>query len=105
MSVNDVEAGLWFLACDGNDIVGVALNACNKSRTVGIVDHLGVLRTYRKRGIGEALMLASFAAFYRRGMTSIKLNVEADSPTNAPRLYERLGMKTVQQYHIYTKSI
>lgn len=105
MNVDEVDPGIWILACDGDDIVGVALNAINKAMTVGLIDHPGVLRAYRQCGIGEALMLASFSAFYRRGVTYIKLNVEADSPTNAPRLYEWLGMKTIQQYHIYAKEL
>jgi hypothetical protein len=31
--------------------------------------------------------------------------VDSKSLTNAPRLYESIGMQTIQQYHIYRKEI
>lgn len=99
------DPSLWFLACEGNEIAGVALNVFVKESNTGWVDHLSVRQAWRKRGIGKALLLHSFAEFYRRGIQHIKLSVDSKSLTNAPRLYESVGMKTVQQYHIYRKLI
>jgi GNAT superfamily N-acetyltransferase len=101
------EPGLWFLACDGRsaEIAGVALNLYRQESNTGWVDHLGVRRPWRKKGIGKALLLHSFGEFYRRGIRRIKLSVESRSLTNAPRLYESVGMRTVQPYHIYTKNV
>lgn len=96
---------IWFLACDRENVAGVALNAYNKESDVVWVDHLSVLRAWRKRGIGKALLLHSFGEFYKRGMKTVKLNVDSKSLTNAPRLYESVGMKAIQQYHIYKKEI
>jgi hypothetical protein len=48
-----------------------------------------------------ALLLRSFAEFYQRGMHKVGLNVDAESLTGANRVYERAGMRTVNQYHIY----
>jgi hypothetical protein len=50
-------------------------------------------------------MLQSFGEFYRRGVKTIKLNVDSQSLTNAHRLYENVGMRTVQQYHWYERSV
>lgn len=66
---------------------------------------LGVDRKWRNKGIGKALMLQSFGEFYRRGVKTIKLNVDSESLTNAHRLYENVGMETVQQYHWYEKGV
>lgn len=99
------DPSLWFLACDGNEVTGVALNVYQNSSDTGWVDHLGVRRPWRKKGIGKALLLHSFGEFYRRGIHRIKLSVDSRGLTNAPRLYESVGMKTVQQYHIYTKPV
>lgn len=96
---------LWFLACEGDQIAGVALNYFDSHAETGWVDHLGVRRTWRRRGIGKALLLHSFGEFYRRGIKHIKLSVDSKSLTGAPRLYERVGMQTVQQYHIYKKTL
>lgn len=96
---------LWFLADTGHEIVGVALNFYNDETNTGWIDHLGVRRRYRQQGLGMALLRHTFAAFYRRGVRRIRLNVDAHSPTRAPRLYERGGMKIIQQYDIYGKEL
>lgn len=105
MDKEDFDPGLWFLACEGNEIAGVALNMYSEKSNTGWVDHLAVRRAWRRRGIGRALLLHSFGEFHQRGIRHVKLNVDSKSLTNAPRLYEQVGMKTIQQYHIYTKEI
>ena len=54
---------------------------------------LGVRRAWRRQGLGEALLLRSFAAFRQRGLTRGTLGVDASSVTGATRLYERAGMR------------
>jgi GNAT superfamily N-acetyltransferase len=105
MDQESFDPGIWLLACEGPEIVGVALNVYDRKSNIGWVDHLSVRRLWRRKGIGRALLLQSFGEFYRRGVHHVKLNVDSKSLTNAPRLYEKVGMKTVQQYHIYTKEI
>jgi mycothiol synthase len=99
------DPGLWFLAFEGSEVAGVALNMFAQKSNTGWVDHLSVKQAWRHRGIGKALLLHSFGEFYQRGIHTIKLSVDSKSLTNAPRLYESVGMKTVQQYHIYRKLI
>lgn len=105
MEKESFDPSLWFLACEGNEVVGVALNAFAKESNTGWVDHLSVRQAWRKRGIGKALLLHTFREFYWRGIQCIKLSVDSKSLTHAPRLYESVGMKTIQQYHIYRKVI
>jgi len=105
MDKESFDPTLWFLALQGNEIAGVALNVYDPESNIGWVDHLSVRRAWRRRGIGRALLLHSFGEFYRRGVRHVKLNVDSKSLTNAPRLYEQVGMKTIQQYHIYIKEI
>ena len=45
----------------------------------------------RRRGMGEALLLAAAAALKARGNTRVGLRVEAANPSGAQRLYERFG--------------
>lgn len=97
----DLDPSLWFLAVEGDEIVGVAL--CKYRAGLAWVQNLGVRKPWRKRGIGEALLLHSFGEFYRRGERRIGLGVDAASPTGATRLYERVGMKPVRQYVAYEK--
>jgi ribosomal protein S18 acetylase RimI-like enzyme len=99
------DPSLWFLACDQNEIIGVALNVHDLQSDTGWVDHLGVRRDWRHRGIGKALLLHTLGEFYRRGVRCMKLSVDSKSLTNAPRLYESVGMRTVQEYSIYKKDL
>ena len=87
------DPSLWFVAEDGGQIVGIAI--CRKRETeegLGWVRVLGVLRSHRRRGIGEALLRHAFAEFARRGFDRVGLGVDAESPTGAVALYERAGM-------------
>jgi ribosomal protein S18 acetylase RimI-like enzyme len=67
----------------------------------GWVGELGVLRSHRGRGIATALMGASFAAFARRGLPRVRLNVDSDNLTGAVSLYERVGMRVESSYDLW----
>jgi GNAT superfamily N-acetyltransferase len=97
------EPDLWFLAMEGDQIVGVSL--CAKygyeSEDHGNVSTLGVLRPWRKRGIGLALLLHSFNVYWERNQKWVRLGVDADSLTGAVRLYEKAGMHIHRRYDTY----
>jgi len=99
------DAALWFLAFDRSEVVGVALNLHDRDSNTGWVDHLGVRRKWRKKGIGKSLLLHTFGEFYKRGVRRVKLSVDSKSLTNAPKLYQSVGMIPVQQYYIYKKDL
>ena len=105
MEKDSFDPSIWFLACAGNGVAGVALNVFRKDSNTGWVDHLSVRQAWRRRGIGKALLLHTFREFYLRSIHHIKLSVDSKSLTHAPHLYESVGMQTVQQYHIYRKEI
>jgi mycothiol synthase len=87
------EPSLWFLALAGEELAGFSV--CRKDANdsaAGHVELLGVVRPWRKQGLGHALLLHSFREFRRRGWTRGTLGVDASSPTGATRLYERAGM-------------
>ena len=48
--------------------------------------------TICRRGLAEALLRHTFSEFARRGLKRVALNVDAESPTGAFRVYERAGM-------------
>lgn len=86
---SEYAARLWFLAADGETLAGVAL-----CWTSAFVKDLVVHESWRRRGLGEALLRHVFRTFAERGATAVELKVDA---TNAPaiRLYERAGMRAV----------
>ena len=95
------DPGLWYIAWDGDQVAGYSL--CRYRNGLGWVGTLGVRRPWRKRGVGMALLLHSFAEFHRRGMRTVSLGVDASNPTGATRLYEKAGMRVAAEYVIYEK--
>jgi mycothiol synthase len=98
------DPSLWFLAMDGEEIAGFALCQDEKQQG-GWVHVLGVRRSWRRKGIGLALLRLAFAEFYLRGIQDIYLGVDAESLTGATRLYERAGMHAVKEYKRYEKEL
>ncbi len=98
-----LDPGLWFIAESGGAIVGISLGRMRGDQ--GRVGILGVLRPYRRTGLGLALLRQSFVEFYRRGVMTVDLGVDADSLTGATRLYQRAGMREVSRYAIYRKEL
>jgi ribosomal protein S18 acetylase RimI-like enzyme len=95
---------LWFLACAGEEICGIALSHPHPTAPdLGWLGILGVRREWRGRGIGRALLLRVFAAFAERGFERVALGVDSDSPTGAHALYEAVGMRVTRRYEILEK--
>jgi mycothiol synthase len=99
----DFDPTLWMIAWDGEQIAGFSQNRYRMG--IGWIGTLGVRRPWRKRGLGEALLLHSFAEFYRRGTTTIGLGVDAQNPTGATRLYQKVGMRAVSEFLTYEKEL
>jgi mycothiol synthase len=105
--------GLWFMAInntspeDQNRIVGICLNRKHsyEDPEVGWVSSLGVLREWRQRGIGLALLQHSFGEFYRRGYRKVSLGVDAENLTGALGLYQKAGMHIHRQFDLYEKEL
>jgi mycothiol synthase len=97
------EPGLWFLVLHNGEPTAAVL--CSISEGIGWVDTLAVRRSWRGRGLGSALLTHAFRELYGRGLRRIALNVDAENPTGATRLYERAGMRVGQQYATYGKEL
>lgn len=97
------DSSLWYLATEGEVAAGAVL--CSIGDGVGWVDTLVVRRPWRRRGLGSALLRHAFGELARRGIQRVQLSVDADSPTGATRLYERAGMRVVQEYAGYGKGV
>jgi GNAT superfamily N-acetyltransferase len=102
--VDEAETSLYFLAWDGDE--AAAAIRCNApSSTDGFVAALGVRAPWRRRGIGEALLLHAFGEMHRRGLTTVRLGVDAENPSGATRLYERAGMAVATEDVIYERTL
>lgn len=86
----------WLLGTLHGEPVG-SLVARRLAET-GWVGGLGVLQRARGRGIGRALLLASFADFAGIGYDQVQLGVDTANESGALRLYESAGMRRRQEH-------
>lgn len=69
------------------------------------MDTLGIRRPWRRQGLGLALLHHAYGECWRRGVRVVRLSVDAESPTGAPRLYERAGFRMEKQFARYMKRV
>jgi len=62
---------------------------------------IGVLKPNRRKGIGTALMLEAMRVLKAQETEDALLYVDDMNPTNAIKLYEKLGFKTMRKNVIY----
>ena len=98
------DPSLWFFAMDGEQIAGAALSR-EREPGRGWIDQVAVLRPWRKRGVGMALLRQAFGAFYQRQISRVGLGVDGQSLTGAQRLYERAGMEATMRIGCYEKEL
>jgi len=97
----------WFFALLNQQPVGyggVAIDeGLNKEKNLkwGLIADIGVLRSYRRMGIGTCLMLQMMQTLKGLGMKDAFLYVDDMNPTGAIKLYEKLGFKTLRKSIIY----
>jgi len=90
---SDVFRGdLSRIAYDGQDIAAYVLAYDGVAGSV-YIGQVGTRRPWRKRGLASALLSASARAGFEAGKTNASLGVDADSPTGAVGVYERLGFE------------
>jgi GNAT superfamily N-acetyltransferase len=98
---DSVKPDLWILARAGDEVAGVCLGTLPDDG--GWIPTVGVRRAWRRKGLGLAVLHAGFGAYYRRGVTDVRLSVDAESLTGATRLYERAGMRVLSHYILHQK--
>jgi mycothiol synthase len=96
----------WFVAEADGRIVGSLQSTDGGGDTdEGWVKHLAVLRTYRKRGVGEALLRRAFATYAAKGRPKAGLGVDLANPTDAASLYFKVGMNALYRANIYRTTL
>ncbi len=94
------DPGLCLLAWDGELAAGALFGFDYED--LGLIRELGVLKPWRGRGVGTALLERSFGDFRERGQLRVVLGVDAENES-AVGLYERVGMRVEQRHHLMQK--
>ena len=76
-----------------------------KETLSGWINDIGVLKPFRRRGIGTALMLKGLNELKNEGLENALLYVDDENPTKAIKLYEKVGFKIVKKTQIYQKKL
>ena len=100
----NLDLSLWFVIREGGEMAAVIRNEPNRNGG-GYVGAIGVRRPWRGKGFAKALLLHTFRAFYDRGVKRVTLGVDAENPTGATHLYERVGMHVEQEQVVFEKSL
>jgi mycothiol synthase len=98
---------LILLAEHGREVVGFAI--CRSGTEVaaedGWVRDLGVVPSWRRRGVGMALLRTAFAAFRARALTGVALEVDDVTLQGAVALYRRAGMRIVRRTDVLERHL
>jgi mycothiol synthase len=100
-----------FLAYDGTEPVGlvIAHEYEEYNRLVGwrdlYIPLVGTRRCARRRGIGSALVRHALATARADGVATAALDVDADSPSGAVGIYERIGFSVQDTWVTQSKRL
>src|SRR4051812_14522750 len=96
----------WFLAEVDGEPAGALQSAEPAEGTdEAWVRMLAVLRPYRRRGVGEALLRRALATYAHKGRTHAGLGVDLTNPTGPVRLYRAVGMSPAYEADLYERRV
>jgi mycothiol synthase len=98
------DPALWCVVRAGHEIAAGTI-CTGDTYGGGFIHVLFTRRSWRKRGVGAALLGDSFGRFCERGEGSVGLSVDAASDTGAFRIYERAGMAPTLGWVAYEKEL
>lgn len=94
----------WLVAVVDGQLVGALQSKAAEGESEGWVQNLAVLREFRKRGVGRALLAEAFAIYARKGYPEAGLGVDLANPTQAIKLYTGVGMTPAYRANIYEQN-
>ena len=104
------EKEIFFAILDGESVgyIGVGIDDkynLEKKVKAGEIFTIGVLKRYRRTGIGARLILHGLETLKAKGMTKALLGVDDYNPTKALALYEKVGFRPKKQNFIFEREL
>jgi len=96
LDTTSFDPSLCLVATDAGTVVGAALGQATADH--GFVRQLAVAPSHRGRGLALALLHECFRRHAERGLPATVLGVDAGNRTGALGLYEKAGMRVVEQF-------
>lgn len=105
------RADLTSLAMVDEKVAGFCLSVVDPSRNEqtgrkeAVLEEIGVIRGWRRRGIASALIVEAMRRCRDARLEYAMLSVDTASPTGALRLYENLGFRAIRRGITYCKVV
>jgi len=104
------EQEVFFALLNGESVgyIGVCIDEIfnlEKKVKAGQIFTIGVLKRYRRTGIGARLMLHGLKNLRAKGMTKAILGVDDYNPTKALALYEKVGFRAKKKDFIFEREL
>ena len=71
----------------------------------GWVEAIGVIPAWRGNGVASALMVQALSRFQAAGLRGAGLDVDAENPTGALRLYQKHGFEVAKESIHFVKQL
>lgn len=103
------DPALWVVAWEGDQVAGASVNAIDteENEMLGVkrgwLHSIFTRRPWRRRGLARALIARSLVLLRERGMDTGILGVDADNPTGALGIYERIGFAVEERSTAWRK--
>ena len=91
----------WLISVNGVPAGFVDFNDEQLHNDSGYVSGLGVMQAFQGKGLGEALLRHAIQINSELGRSKLCLSVDAGNESGALRLYEKVGMKPISEWHQY----
>lgn len=104
------EPEVFFALFNGESVgyIGVRIDEkynLEKKVKAGEIFTIGVLKRYRRTGIGARLMLHSLETLKTKGMTKAILGVDDYNPTKALALYKKVGFRAKKKDFVFEREL
>ena len=96
-----LEQGITWAAWHGDEVVGTVL--CEIARGRGAVEQYGVVKGWRRRGIGKAILAQALRALEKQGVSTVRVHTTTDNIYGSRRMYESVGFRIVKEQGFYKK--
>lgn len=100
-SKEEANERVWIISLDGHDAGFMDCNDEMLHEDSGYVSGLGVKQDFQGMGLGESLLRFAISLHSEIGLRTLCLNVDAGNESGALRLYEKVGMKPISEWHQY----
>jgi len=97
----ELNMRVWLISFDGQDVGFLDCNDELVHEGSGYVSGLGVRQNFHGKGLGEALLRHAIEVNVQLRRNNLCLNVDAGNESGALRLYEKVGMRPISEWHQY----